>query len=302
MKIFGWMFPVLISACLNAQQAADTTFVPKNRTRMFSGNNRPVVLIDEAHHNFHTMDGRYGAFTKVLKSDGYIVKANREPFHADALQNADILVIANALHEANAENWDLPNFSAFTRDEIESVYRWVSDGGCLFLIADHMPFPAAAGDLAALFGFGFNNGYAFDPSRGQKTMFYRTRRSLCEHAITQGRHRAETIDSVRTFTGQAFLIPFQAKPVLRFMTETNVYMPAKSWDLDRTTPHFSADLWYQGATLEFGEGRIAVFGEAAMFTAQYVEQNEMWFGLRSEGAEQNEQFLLNIMHWLSKII
>jgi len=47
---------------------------------------------------------------------------------------------------------------------------------------------------------------------------------------------------------------------------------------------------------------VAVFGEAAMFTVQYVKDHDAWFGLKAEGAEQNEQFLLNVMHWLSKII
>ena len=79
-------------------------------------------------------------------------------------------------------------------------------------------------------------------------------------------------------------------------------MPAKSWDIHENTPAISVKGWYQGAVLDFHKGRVAVFGEAAMFTAQYVKDNNAWFGLKAEGAEQNEQFLLNIMHWLSKII
>ena len=59
------------------------------------------------------------------------------------------------------------------------------------------------------------------------------------------------------------------------------------------------DGWSQGAVLEFGDGRVAVFAEAMMFTSQvYVPTGEK-MGLVSKGAEDNEQFLLNIMHWLS---
>ena len=39
-----------------------------------------------------------------------------------------------------------------------------------------------------------------------------------------------------------------------------------------------------------------------MFTAQVSGKEKMKMGVIAEGAEQNEQFLLNIMHWLSRKI
>jgi hypothetical protein len=47
-------------------------------------------------------------------------------------------------------------------------------------------------------------------------------------------------------------------------------MPEKSWKIEDKTPYFDATNYYQGALLEVGKGRIAVFGEAGMFTAQIV--------------------------------
>jgi len=79
-------------------------------------------------------------------------------------------------------------------------------------------------------------------------------------------------------------------------------MPSKHWDLTEKTPTLSINKWHQGATLEFHKGRVVVFGEAAMFTAQYRAKDKKWSGLKAKGAEQNEQFLLNIMHWLSRKI
>ena len=298
-------FPFLIlltSLSISAQQAGDTSFTPVNKKQSYTGPEKPLVLIDEVHNNFHTMNGRYQAFTKVLQSDGILVKPNRSKFNTDSLKTADVLVIANALNEKNTENWNLPNYSAFTREEIESVYHWVKDGGSLLLIADHMPFPAAAGELAAIFGFQFCNGFALDSTNRSLTIFKRSNGTLFSHPVTNGSLPAESIDSVRTFTGQAFLIPYSAQPILMFTKPTVSLMPKNAWEFDDKTPVISADHWYQGATLEFGKGRIAVFGEAAMFTAQYVPQNNVWFGLKSEGAEQNEQFLLNLMHWLLKSI
>lgn len=60
---------------------------------------------------------------------------------AAALTRANILVIVNVLATENVGNWKLPTPSAYTPDEIEAVRRWVSDGGSLLLVADHMPFP-----------------------------------------------------------------------------------------------------------------------------------------------------------------
>ena len=57
--------------------------------------------------------------------------------------------------------------------------------------------------------------------------------------------------------------------------------------------------WSQGAVLELGKGRVAVFSEGMMFSSQLVESTGKTMGLRSVGAEQNEEFLLYIMRWLA---
>ena len=116
---------LLVVSSLIAQQAADTTFIPSNKIMTFNEGKKPIVLIDEAHNNFHTMAGRYQAFAEVLKSDGYKVKPNTALFNLDSLKNVHILIISNALHQKNLENWDLPNYSAFTRNEIETIYHWL---------------------------------------------------------------------------------------------------------------------------------------------------------------------------------
>lgn len=69
-------------------------------------------------------------------------------------------MISNPLHERNIRDWSLPTPSAFTKEEIAALKNWVERGGSLLLIADHMPFPGAAGDLAKAFEVEFSNGYA----------------------------------------------------------------------------------------------------------------------------------------------
>lgn len=211
------------------------------------------------------------------------------------------MIISNALNIKNVKNWSLPNYSAFSRDEIEAVYQWVKSGGSLFLIADHMPFPKAAEDMAAIFGFQFNNGYVEDLNN-KKQLFEKNKGTLVAHPILKGTGVKEEIQFVKAFTGQAFLSPPNAKPLLVFGDSAISFMPKRSWEFPDDTPEVSVKGWNQGATLEFGKGRIVIFGEAAMFTAQVSGKAKRKMGVIAEGAEQNEQFLLNIMLWLSRAI
>ena len=159
----------LIGLCLafapaaRAQQVPDSTFLPVMAAPSHATGQGPLVLIDEAHWNFHTASGRYLPFANMLEHDGWRVRPNRVPFTRDALAGARVLVIANAL--ADTGDWVLPTKPAFTADEVRVVRDWVRAGGALWLIADHMPFPGAAADLARAFGVEFLNGFALDVLR-----------------------------------------------------------------------------------------------------------------------------------------
>ena len=290
----------IASGTLHAYQEVDLHFVPKNKQTISS---KKVVLIDEAHHNFHTFDGRYNPFVKVLKSAGFAVGKNVNKFTSESLRNVDILVIANALNEKNVQNYDLPNFSAFTQKEVEVIHHWVKHGGSLFLIADHFPWPKAAASLASSFGFKFSNSYV-EVIGSSEQYFEVADDSLVEHEILKGQNEVVEITRIQGFMGQAFLSPPEAKPLLVFRKKAVAYMPSKAWEIGDDTPTISAVGWHQGATLEFYKGRVAVFGEAGMFTAQIgSDEKEQWnMGLNAKGAEQNEQFLLNTMYWLSNMM
>jgi len=287
---------------LSSQQVADTTYRPVVENPEYPTGGGPVVLLDAAHHNFHTLDGRFLAFGRVLQADGYIVRSSEAPFTASLLRDAAILVISNAINERNVDDWSLPTPSAFSADEIGAVREWVESGGSLWLIADHMPMPGAASDMAAAFGVQFNNGFAIDTLSRSVTIFRRSDGSLRDHPVTRGRNAAERVDSIRTFTGQAFQADSHASPIFVFRRPTISLMPDVAWEFETNTRVVPVDGWFQGAVAHVGSGRVAVFGEAAMFTAQWAGHENGWFGLRSPGAEHNQQFLLNVAHWLSGLI
>jgi hypothetical protein len=283
-----------------AQQLPDTAFSPPIARPAYPADRGPIVLIDEAHNNFHTADGRYLAFARLLRRDGYLVRPNKVPLAMAALDGARILVIANALHERNRDEWDLPNPSAFSPEEIAAVREWVAAGGSLLLIADHMPFPGAIDQLAAAFGVFFVNGFAQDSTKNDGTLvFHRSSGSLGSHAITNGRAAGERVDSVASFTGSAFRATVPVDTLMRLPPSTLVLMPHVAWQFSRLTPRLAGAGMLQGAVLTHGRGRVAVFGEAAMFSAQVAGPQRNPMGMNNPAAPQNARFLLNVVHWLS---
>jgi len=309
-------FLVGTSSCSDSEQQPDPDFIPKNTKNSFLKVKSPVVFIDEAHNNLHKINGRFKPFSQVLTSDGYTVKPSKEKFTLEYLKQADILVIVNAL-DKKRRDYNPPFGDAFNTEEVEAVKQWVSQGGSLFLIADHTPFPKVIDKLAIAFGFEFSNGHVSD------AIFRIDNNTLMEHAITKGNSdsqsdaqigmytvpnmqgiikelsHSERIAQVKTFGGSAFQIPESAKPLLILGKGAVSLMPDTPFQVNAETPRISVDGWSQGAVLEVGEGRIAVFAEAMMFTSQVYVPTGKKMGLVSDGAEQNEQFLLNVMHWLS---
>lgn len=294
-------------------QQADPDFVPKNSSARFTKANSPLVFIDEAHNNFHTTKGRFKPFVDVLISDGYKVQASTKRFTVEHLKDADILVIANAL-DAGRHDWTPPFKDAFTTEEVLAIKSWVSQGGSLLLIADHIPFPRAVDTLSNAFGFMFSNGHvdeftfrADDGSLSKHTIMGNLTDSLpltnLEFGMGELRNSSLDVDSitqVKAFGGSAFQIPANAEPLLTLGPNTYSLTPDIPFQLNAKTPRVAMENWHQGATLKVGEGRIAVFAEAMMFTSQIYIPTGKKHGLVSSGAEQNEQFLLNVMQWLSE--
>lgn len=285
------------AALSHAQQVPDSSFNYRSRVPAYAKGQGPVVVLDEAHNNFHTLGGRYYAFGQVLANDGYVMRSGTGKFTEGSLEGVRILVIANALAEDGS--WALPTEDAFTKAEVAMVKAWVNDGGSLFLIADHMPFGGAAARLGDAFGFNWMNGCAL-PDAGGAEVFSRTAGSLSANPITDGANAAERIDSIALFTGSAFLPPPEAVTITTLQDNYSIMLPEQANRFTDSTAYIDSHYFVNGAMLPFGKGRVVCFGEAAMFSAQLQGPQRQPMGMNQQGAEQNPQFLLNIIHWLDK--
>src|SRR5215212_7899782 len=208
---------VCLAPAAVAQQQADPEFDTSVTRPAYK--NGPRVMFDEAHHNFHTTDGRYKPFVDLLMNDGYNVIRNRQSFVKTRLSGFKILIIANALGAEEDDDEGAGN-SAFAAEEIAAVADWVKGGGELLLIADHAPFGGAAAVLASRFGVEMSKGYAFDSQNsvaGSPTqlIFSRENKLLASHPITEGRNENERIKLVRSFTGQSLKGPEGSVDILK---------------------------------------------------------------------------------------
>jgi len=310
------LLSALAAGRTEAQQLPDRDFRPPVPRPGYAAGAGPRLCLDEAHHNFHTLDDRFWAFGELARRDGYRVAPSREPITASALAKCDLFVISNAQWKAG--EWDTypaPTPSAFTDAEIAAMRRWVEDGGRLLLIADHQPLAGSAAKLAAAFGATFTDGFAYKTAprtapdstvariRGMPTLFVPADGTLPAHPITRGRDSTERVTQVRSFTGQAFRLEGEAtEPVMVLPADFESLEPRYAWQFDSTTKYRPVGGWLQGATRRVGRGRVAFFGEAAMFSAQVAGPQKRPMGMNAELAEQNPRFVLNTLHWLSGLL
>jgi hypothetical protein len=132
---------------------------------------------------------------------------------------------------------------------------------------------AAVADLATSFNINFMDA----PARAGR--FRVADQTLRPHAIVRGRHAKESPASVTVFAALAMRVPDEAEPLL-----------------------VATDGAVLGAVMRVDMGRAAFFGDPALFTAQIAGADRRLVGMNASGSEQNFQFVLNVMHWLSGVI
>jgi hypothetical protein len=289
----------LISQVTNSK--LDSLFDPEITSPAYSKNEGPTIYLDEGHYNRHTYGGlgSFSAFRNVLVKDGYQVVSFKDQFTTISLQDVGLMIIALAQNKKNLDKWYNPTFSAFTHSEIIEMEKWVKKGGSLFLIVDHHPFAGAAEELAKEFGFRLFNGLAEDTIR-YPSYFHRANRTLQSNVITNGRNDSEKIDSVLTFSGSAIKLSNEASSILSFDNGWIQRLPDTAWNYNNIEP-VSISGFSQGAFKEFGKGKVVIFADGNMFSAQDTSWGGK-MGFINPNAKYNYKLLLNIVHYLDGLL
>lgn len=273
-------------------QRPDPAFDASVAHPAFAAGAGPEVFFDVGHRNWHSPRGRYRPLADLLRHDGFQIREIDKALTPSSLEPIRILVIANAMgpdgHEGNA---------AFTGEEIHAIVDWVRQGGCLLIVADHVPFGSAAESLAAGFGVTMYLAFARDDEQhdgwdNERLAFSRDNGLLADSAITNGRNTGERVERVVTFTGQSLSVPQGAIPLLR--------MGDASYDWKSRSERTPARGHAQGIAMTFGKGRVLILGEAGMLSAQ-VDPLGIAMGMNKPGND-DKQFALNVFRWLSGVL
>ena len=292
-------------ACSDGQTAStvepartvDESYRPEIPDPAFPPGEGPVVCVDEAHNEFHSVEGTYRPFADVLTRDGYRLRSVTEPASPATLEPCAILVVPDAQPPARPR--DPPTFSG---EEVEALNDWVMRGGALFLITDHQPDPGAVSDLAASFSIEVSNGYVLNgaPAGPERPLPFRADDgTLTTDELLQGEGPGEALTQVATFSGAALRGGEGFRPLLVFGPGVVSWMPEEYWLFEDDTPRLDVTGWSQGGVQEWGAGRVAVFGEAAMFTAQVFEEGRVRAGMNAPEAVDNLRLLRRVMAWLA---
>jgi len=298
MKIILFLLLLFSASFLVGQPKIDTTFRVSVIDPMFKESGIKV-LIDEAHNNFHRKETGLFALTRMMEADGAEVLINDEKFTSKKLDDYDLLIIANALHDSNVENWQTPCPSAFTKAEIRVLENYVRDGGNLLLIADHMPYGGAAQDLAKKFGVNWNNGFALQ--QGQHwppSVFERSKNMIMDSPVTIDSKYTKKISYIASFAGSVFQAPENASPFMIYDDSHVILMPDVAWQFSEETKKENSEGWVQGACLKYENGKIVFLGEAAMITAQLGDHGNKVGMNNPKDAPENAQLALNIFRYL----
>jgi hypothetical protein len=281
----------------------------------FASGTGPIVAVDEAHKNRQTLSSpSFRALGDMLGADGYQVRPLAEPISRASMSGIDVILISGP------GGWFTPDES-LTGREVATLMEWIRQGGSLLLMLDHLPEPRNARRLLSSLGIThWHNGYAmvdmpnaaplgniifwrskFFPEgappvgptgSGGGTGYQGDDAVLESHAISEGRSTDERVQRVATFVGSAFRTPSGGVALLRMPLraislvpeETPGRLPAFTVE----TPRMAVGGWLQGAVMTVGQGRVAVFGESGLFSGG--------------PAADNRQFVLNVMHWLSRLL
>lgn len=188
-------------------------------------------------------------------------------------------------------------------------------------------------------GFTLDTASGYSEGNPSFLRFTRENGLLAEHPIIKGRDSTERVSRILTFTGQSLSVPLRARALLRLSPtamdgapQTRAEAQAQAQRIARLRDSVmaaragttgakdtialrlppteqpagrqltSAAGRAQGVSLEVGRGRVVILGEAACLSAQIIAipgRPSRKMGMNVPGTD-NQQFALNVMHWLSR--
>ena len=267
----------------------DKEFHPKVAKAAYI-NLHPKVCFDEGHNNLAVEFGFYDSVLELLESDGFEVIRLNKRFTKDVLKGCKIVYSSTVA--GHPDNVDDADESAFDVEEIESITKWVREGGNFLMMSDHGSMAKASSKLLKQFNIHGSIESVQHPKGvvaafADNGIFTLQAKELSETSpIVLGRNFSERLKKIHYFRGQALKGPANSDYFLKVPTDAKVGT--------RPPGKFRA----LGIATKQGRGRVVVIGDGSVFAAKIDERNDEKTGL-NRADNDNVQMAINVFRWLS---
>lgn len=286
------------------RQKPDLEFTFNNDNPAYATDAGPVVTLLSI-NNSYVERGSMDPFANLAETDGFRVVRRQADLAAALADPSGILVIANPFLPEYRNFPAMTPPSAFSDEQIQAIHDWVENGGSLLILADHAPFGGGSSKLAEKFGFEYLNGHAADTARADAgyvgvNIEFSAEKGLNEdHPITNGQAGRKPINRYFAFGGQAFIPPPDAVQILTIPDGWSAIFTYRIRAELQSALRIDASGMAQGAAMDYGKGRIAVFGETGGFTGQVIDGTRR-FGFNTQDGEENPELILSTLRWLGR--
>ncbi|MCB1451707.1 MAG: hypothetical protein KDJ67_16605 [Nitratireductor sp.] len=291
------------NAFAQSAQGPDLSYTYTNNSPAYPAGDGPMIVFSSKNSVF-VRNGSSKPLANLAQSDGFKSFTSDSDLDDALLAKADLLVIINAYDRDEYKNFPaMTPPSAFSDEEIERVRKWVEGGGNLLVLADHAPLGGGSSKLAEAFGFTFLNGHvaetkSADAGYSHVIINFTPENGLAANTpVTDGSMGRKPIEHFFAFGGQAFIPASGAISLLTIPDGWSAIFTYRIFEEMKSAPRIDASGMSQGSILEYGKGRIGMFGEAGGFTAQTSPEGKFGFNT-VEGAE-NPEFILSLLRWLA---
>lgn len=230
---------------------------------------------------------RLGKFRETLESGVpcTITFTESEALTDEELEGTEVLVIPTRDVRTNGDDLDAP----FTDEELDTVERFVSDGGGLLLMSNHPPFTRHDRMLAERFGVEVNETTLRRPG-GDKRITFSAGCLRSEHPTISGDEGGQSVESIVINNGTTLNVA----PDYAVVRYPSGLADASGQEQQPDGPVFAAMVPPEGH--EYGSGRVVVLGDSGFIGS--LDSNYPGPGLFGRG--DNRSFLVNTVRWVGR--
>lgn len=230
---------------------------------------------------------RLGEFREALESGVpcSISFTEGEAVTQQQLDGADVLVIPTRDVRTDREELDAP----FTDDELDTIERFVAEGGGLLLMSNHPPFTRHDRVLAERFSVEVNETTLRRPG-GDKRITFSAGCLRSEHPTISGGKGGQAVESIVINNGTTISVP----PEYAVVRYPSGLADRSGQEQQSDGPVFAAVV-PEGHG--HGTGRVAVMGDSGFIGS--LDSNYPGPGLFGRG--DNRSFMINTVRWVGRI-